>query len=317
MNKSQQKTEKPYFLPEIKIERPNSGLSDGSYAVVTSKNVGTRAIRYNEFIHCRETFQGRPMEKILFSHSSKTSSKRIAEFINLVEKKLNHKNITHIAPTNINRITYIEPAQFWLFKPMRQSLLTALLRAACNYNGKNFEKALYSCTYLSGTKKAVKFFLDGNTWYKGNANGWYHAFRGNESDLKSLLGKKPIPKTKFREFLFDLLGEKPESIRKKLERKPVTQEELFEHALGLLKMNPDSLTKALKKARTTDASVETEALKELGKNKEEIEKDYRRRNFSHAAKRAKKEEKEKPTKKKKSPVNQERKRQRRRTTSRG
>jgi len=307
MSKSQD-TEKPYFLPKIKVARPNNGLSDGSFASVTSKGSGT--INYNDFIHCRETFQGRSMDKMLFSHSDKVSSETIAEFIHLVEQRLNHKNITHIAPTNINKITYIEPAQFWLFKPMRQSLFTALLRAACNYTG-NFDKALYSINYLNGTKKAVSHFLDGNTWYKGNSSGWFNAFR-NQKDLTTVLGKKPIPKAKFTEFVFSLLGKEPEAIKKSLEKKPITQEDLLDHALSLLKMKPDSLTTALKKARTSDAVIEREALKELGKNKNEIEKDYRRRNFTHSAKAhdAKNKEKAKTEDKKKKPANPERRRRR-------
>ena len=314
MKKSQEKNKKPYFLPEIKIERPNNGLSDGSYAVVTSKGSGT--IRYNEFIHCRETFHGRPMGKILFSHSSKVTSERIAEFINLFEKKLGHKNITHIAPTNIKKITYIEPAEFWLFKPMRQSLFTALLRAACKYTG-NFEKALYSISYTSGTKKAIQRFLDGHTWYSGSGSQWVSSFRNVDvKTIETLLGKKPIPKKKFREFIFELLDKKPEDVKKNLAKKAVTKEDMFEHALSLLKMDSKTLKAALKKARTTDAVIEQEALKELGQNKDEIESQYRRRNFSHAAKSKIRAAKEKEKEDKAvNAVNPERGRRNRRTTS--
>lgn len=163
---------------------------EGRYGIL-SKNL--RCV--TRFCYCREEFHSLYKSgKMCFVVEKKRSDlvmRRIAAFIEKIETKLNlkQKERTKIGPTNIPSIIWVHVSKWWSSCKMRRSLFTILLRVAQNYRLKidNFEHTLRSHLYLSQTQKAVNWFLEGNTVYTGNVDGWYSQFylyRGSVKLLK-------------------------------------------------------------------------------------------------------------------------------------
>jgi hypothetical protein len=195
--------EEKIFCEKKSFGRPTAGIKSGSYAKIIGPQPGP-------WIYCRDTFHGQTqnLKEMLFCHKAGVSE-NIALFIYKFESILNHTNLTICGPTNINRIMWIKPAQFWIRQPIRRSLFTALLRAAQKYDPvtDNFEEALFSNQYLKSSQPAVRRFLRGYTWYTGNAGGWDNAFRSrSEKQIEEMLTLKPISDKKLIEFAAELLG---------------------------------------------------------------------------------------------------------------
>lgn len=141
--------------------------------------------------HCRETFAAQFTKETLGFFYSVRPKQQIAAFLNKFEDII-AQPLSQIFPTNKPTILWIEPAMFWRECPMRRSLLTALLRCALNYEGNNFDEAIFSSFYnenrwLRDTKPATMRFLYGFTYWTGphkeNSNfmtqkyGWHEEFR--------------------------------------------------------------------------------------------------------------------------------------------
>lgn len=78
-------------------------------------------------------------------------------------------------PNTIN-LLQVEPSKFWLQQNMRHSFFTCVLRAGLNWDMKrNPLKVLSEYQYFVNNK-SVSNFLNGNTWYTGQAIGWHSAF---------------------------------------------------------------------------------------------------------------------------------------------
>lgn len=198
----------PFWGAEKKFTKPDYNLGNGYFAKIDSYT--DTSLTPNSWQSCRETFQNYlPMTALLMCHEPNIG-RNIAEFMNIFETRMGHQKITVCGPTNWNRVTWIIPAKFWVDKPMRFSLLTALLRAAVRYvpAEENFDKALYSYNYTKGTKAAIEMFMQGRTWYKGDVNGWYRQFQGvkSEEELKKLLTRKPISPNDLMNFALEKLG---------------------------------------------------------------------------------------------------------------
>jgi hypothetical protein len=152
----------------------------GSFAKVSGPYEGC-------WYNCREEFHwvNEKTRRFLYSHRLGTHA-RIVDFIEKIEKKLGlkAKDRTRFRRTQYGRVTLVVMSSWWRFS-IRRSLFTALLRAGQNYNGENFEEALFSKNfgkdnhYLADTEGAVRRFLRGNTWYTGKVQGWWDAFEGS------------------------------------------------------------------------------------------------------------------------------------------
>ena len=181
-----------YWQKRKKV-KPVCNVNQGAFAQIINKE-SDEIIKHTIFYYCRENFHQAYYKKydtMLFYHEV-NKGKNIAKFINAFECKLYHKKLTQFARTNINKILWIKPAKFWYFNEIRRSLFTALLRSGQCYSGNNFNKALYSCKYLNSTKKAVKYFLAGNTW-SNDKSEWYDALWHEEDAINQILFKKPKP----------------------------------------------------------------------------------------------------------------------------
>ena len=132
-----------------------------------------------QWYECREVFHknSQNLRRMCFSHSARHGT-FIASFLDQIEDKLGvPKSI--FGPTKRPTITWLRPSSWWMNSSLKRSLFTALLRAADNYNGQNFDDALWSNRYLYDTKYAVMRFLDGYTRFQGRGGlltGWYNTF---------------------------------------------------------------------------------------------------------------------------------------------
>ncbi len=205
------------------IGTPAIGVRSGSFATVISENNG--GLKINDWVYCRDSFHYHfnSVDQLLFAHSPH-ASKRIAAFINEFEKRMKHEKLTVCGPTNMSRVTWVKPANFWLSKNIRKSLFTCLLRAGSRYDPdkNNFDEALNSVSYLSRTKKAVELFLRGYTWPKNNdSTGWYDNFsRASDTTIEKKLTRKPVNEKKLMNYALELLGINKEELRKKFLNKP-------------------------------------------------------------------------------------------------
>jgi hypothetical protein len=199
------------------IVYPETNVRSGSFARIVGEENGVFQI--DNWIYCRDSFHYHfnNTKQLIFSHPAH-AGKRIAAFINEFEKRMKHEKLTICGPTNLSRITWVQPAQFWLNKNIRKSLFTCLLRAGARYNPEenNFDEALNSVNYLSRTKEAVEWFLKGHTWPKKNTNGgWYDSFYHiKKSSLSKKLTRKPVDNRKLLEYAAGLLGTNIEKLKK-------------------------------------------------------------------------------------------------------
>jgi hypothetical protein len=180
------------FLTGLRPERFHL-LRAGTFATVTLTS--RKYLLPRVFYSCRESF-GRHFGRIkrfLFCH--KGCGLEIATFLNCVERKLKLDKqgfeFSRCGPTQHCKVMWIEPSKWWSMNSMRQSFLTAVLRAGQSYNISlgNFESALWSDRYLRQSKYAVTRFLDGYTHYTGMLEGWNNQFFWGDG------WGKPIPPT--------------------------------------------------------------------------------------------------------------------------
>ena len=56
------------------------------------------------------------------------------------------------------------------------------MRSSCAFDIDldNFEEAIYSNFYASKSKKAIEYFMNGNTVYTGKKRGWFKQFGDQE-----------------------------------------------------------------------------------------------------------------------------------------
>jgi hypothetical protein len=195
---------------------PNSyGGNKGSLGVLISVTIPTGKFAY-QWYGCREEFAQcckSQYNGFLFSHPDKTTED-IAEFVERFEILMEQgrrrpihrsefaKITTQGARKDDHTITWVAPGPFWLKQDMRHQLLTVLLRCALwGYTARkeedpttgDFFQALYnSYKYATTTRTAISRFLDGHTWYTGDASGgaqgWIHAFGKHESITPVVVG---------------------------------------------------------------------------------------------------------------------------------
>jgi hypothetical protein len=112
-----------------------------------------------------------------FSHFA-NKGPEVSAFIEQIEDKLGVVPKSVFGPTKRPAITWLRPSPWWMNSSLKRSLFTAFLRAGNNYNGRDFEEALWSNSYLSDTRYAVNRFLAGYTKYQGRGNqtGWWNIF---------------------------------------------------------------------------------------------------------------------------------------------
>ena len=167
---------------------------------------------------CREQFATpftNDKKEILFCHNA-NCDKKIVLFIRKVEEILNfslseeNEKVEPIefCKTTHPHVLYLKISNFWSSCEMRRQLLTILLRCGQNYNSttgvdyveNNFEQALWSEIYASGTKNAVMRFLFGFTEYINdtkafnmpNKIGWYNCWANKDAKkvVKQLVNSK-------------------------------------------------------------------------------------------------------------------------------
>lgn len=137
----------------------------------------------------------------------------VATFLHKVEHHLKVRTYSKFQLTTSNYVMCIWLSPFWARDLMRRSLLTLLLRCALQYDADvdNFEEALYSTSYASDTKLAIRRFMRGYTYYHrrlrerglnhlyGNihADGWYSVFyAASDRTVRRLLQKTTQKKEK-------------------------------------------------------------------------------------------------------------------------
>jgi hypothetical protein len=147
---------------------------------------------------CRESFLTiQPQyNSFYFAHNlPRGRGRSIAVFFNKLEKKMGIKKgrRSTFQATSRREVVRVTPSRFWYQSSMRLSLLTALLRSAQAYriHQDNFDTALWSNVYVSGTRPAVERFLGGSNHFWGADSpytGWYTTFQqNNASRLERLL----------------------------------------------------------------------------------------------------------------------------------
>lgn len=156
---------------------------------------GIKNERYvvKNWYHCREIWHNQMYNAKLFFYAHPVSrNKSLNAFFEKIETILNVQEKSIFGPTQKKHIMYVKPSKWWLKYTMRRSLFTILLRSSSSYDISldNFEDALYSNFYAERTRKAIQYFLQGNTVYKGKRRGWHRQFGEvivTEESLKKLL----------------------------------------------------------------------------------------------------------------------------------
>lgn len=182
------------------LAQAHTRITTGSFSKVRSTQGGTTegggTITAQRWMYCRENFHeiSKCTTRFLFSHP-KHKGYCIASFFNEIEDLLNVKKRSFFGPTQRKTITWVKMSEWW--KPqMKRSLFTAFLRCGANFrwnNENNIEAvcdAIESTKYTRDTMNAILRFLEGNTRYTGNVNGWYTQFKKfepTEEEIKKLL----------------------------------------------------------------------------------------------------------------------------------
>lgn len=133
--------------------------------------------------NCREKFAAKFNETIkgfFFSHPE-NKSQDVAAFLTKFEIVVgidSYKTsypLSNFCKTSKSKITWIEPSNFWIFCPIKRSLLTIILRCGMNYDmdKDNFEDSLFSeqykeNVYLRESKPAILRFMFGFTNFLGH-----------------------------------------------------------------------------------------------------------------------------------------------------
>lgn len=148
-----------------------------------------------QWITCRERFSSKYQKSgFYFAHINKHNKviqQNIIEFICKIEDLVGADK-TKFVKTQVDFIIWIEPSEFWHNCDMRMSLFTILLYASLNYDGTNFENALFNHMYIKRTEKAVKRFLFGYTKFvkpdRFRRNWWVEFFHQKpETEIKKFL----------------------------------------------------------------------------------------------------------------------------------
>ncbi len=139
---------------------------------------------------CREDFANKFVTGVvrIFFGCAVGKKHDVAKFIRATEERLlKNTNESGKEPlikdksifyeSSFPSILDVRVSSFWVDTPLKRSMFTMLLRCGQSYDGKDYEKALYSVNYATATKAAVERFLDGYTVFKGHAEvGWYNNF---------------------------------------------------------------------------------------------------------------------------------------------
>lgn len=146
------------------------------------------------WVRCREEFFkifNENQKGLFFSHELNEDVK-IKNFIEKTEEILIYGGLqiferSVFLPTNLNFASWIEPSRFWMNCFMKRSLFTILLRCSLNYDGKNYEEALFSLEHTRKTKLAIKRFFYGFTNYSPTCKmiknkGWVSVFKNKNKD---------------------------------------------------------------------------------------------------------------------------------------
>jgi hypothetical protein len=137
----------------------------------TNYAFGTLANNIIAWETCRDRFQATSNPEgylfFLFNCVNDSGSINVIEFIRMVEQiiKLPEKDSVVFKKTSVKGIIHVTMSLWWKYR-LRRSLLTALLRCGVFYtdhSGPEFEKALFSQVYTSGTRAAIERFLAGYT----------------------------------------------------------------------------------------------------------------------------------------------------------
>jgi len=121
--------------------------------------------------------------------------KRLNDFFEKIESQLKLKKRTIFYKTNIDSVVLIEVQEFWAENECRRSLFTLFLRCGACYYTDTVNDALDKYNLAKGTKKAIKFFLDGYTipTFQKIDGGWYSKFHGVDTNqLSRLLTQKSL-----------------------------------------------------------------------------------------------------------------------------
>jgi hypothetical protein len=185
------------LLGETKtISVPKFYPKTGSLAAISTDRKNQLTINRNGWQECRETFHTNnpTMDFFLFCHEPNRTN-AIAAFVHYYEKKLGHKKLSEFGPCNLNRMTWIKPAEFWKKSSIRRGLFTILLRATAEFDlsQQNFDEALYHSKYIRSTRKALDLFLEGNTMYRGpDGQNWCAAFERTSPSILPTILNRPL-----------------------------------------------------------------------------------------------------------------------------
>lgn len=143
----------------------------------------------NQWFSCRELFSPyftSATESFMFSVKENDEAENISNFFKKIEDKLNLNDSIRISSTSSRKVVLVEPSKWWAKSFCRRQLLTILLRCSLSYKGNNFEEALYSIEYASGTRNAVERFLNGYTYGRIYSRGWYATFKNKPKEWVDL-----------------------------------------------------------------------------------------------------------------------------------
>lgn len=153
------------------IEDKDIRIKDNSGKLYYSSSRGVFAtkgesVNVSEPVECREVFAYNFKEKTKFIIFGKNriNIKKINNFFEQIEDKLNTKEKTIFYPSSIENAIVIKPSPFWKENPLRRGIFTLFLRcAACHYNGKDIYKSLLNYGLIKKIIGPIEWFMKGNT----------------------------------------------------------------------------------------------------------------------------------------------------------
>lgn len=157
-------------------------------------------------VMCRETlaqsYVGKDTKHIGYSYKT-LDLKKMDEFMEEIERKLDKKIKTHLFPTQYKHacVVYIPP--FWRRSEVNRSFFSLFVRCGAAYYKTSLNQAFEDYPLCKGIRPAIDWFLAGNTVaeFTSLGNGVCEKFHRITSDktLKDMLRPPKSPKVKEKE----------------------------------------------------------------------------------------------------------------------
>lgn len=162
--------------------------TNGSFYRNYEGGLGILWFKRVQWFTCRELFH-RSFRWIFwrrgfFFSSPKEQRELVADFINVLEDRLNLKTKSRFNRTNLPWVMRVKPAPFWYKQTIRFSLYTILLRTALNHKkDRDITLTFKMNTYAREGWAAISRFMSGKTYYTGYKLMWYSQFGNANANI--------------------------------------------------------------------------------------------------------------------------------------